>query len=29
MLPQSRSGKTEYVIVLELDGSAESIPVIK
>ena len=29
MLPQSRSGKTEYVIVLELDGSAESIPVNK
>lgn len=29
MLPANRAGKTEYVIVLELDGNAENIPIIK
>ncbi|HTN07419.1 alpha-L-fucosidase [Agriterribacter sp.] len=29
LLPASLAGKMEYIIVLELDGSAENIPVIK
>jgi alpha-L-fucosidase len=29
LLPSSRAGKTEYIIVLELDGDAETIPVLK
>ena len=29
ILPGSRAGKLEYIIVLELNGNAESVPVIK
>ena len=29
LLPSSRAGKTEYIIVLELNGDAETIPVLK
>jgi hypothetical protein len=28
-LPAHLAGKTEYIIALELDGDAETIPVIK
>lgn len=28
-LPANRAGKPEYIIVLELDGNAESIPIVK